>query len=162
MFIGGEGINFYKATGGLATPATSLEWQESKYGLSNMIMARMPILFSGVCVMDIANVEENNGVYTYTVYIQDRYGNPPIEGSSFTATLIPEDGEETLLRKVEYPDALVYSGTYRDPSDADTDNPFIIRVAPEPGDKVVFSFTPTCEETAPGCSGSDQEVTYKY
>ncbi len=44
LFAGGEGINLYKATGsGLTTGAPA--WQESKSGLSNLIMARMPILF---------------------------------------------------------------------------------------------------------------------
>lgn len=162
VFIGGEGINFYKATGGLVSPETGLEWQESKYGLTNRIMARMPILFSGICGMNIANIQENDGVYTYTVYIQDRYGNPPVEGSSFTVTLKPEEGEESVLLKVAYPDAQIYDGTYRDPSDADTDNPFIIRVAPEPDDKVEFVFTPTCQDTAPGCSGSPQEWTATF
>ncbi len=162
VFIGGEGINFYKATGDLGAPATSMEWQESKYGLTNRIMARMPILFSGICSMNIASIQENNGVYTYTVYIQDRYGNPPVEGSTFTVTLTPEEGEASVLLRVAYPDAQIYDGTYRDPSDADTDNPYIIRVAPEPGDKVEFVFTPTCQDTAPGCSGSAQEWTARF
>jgi len=159
LYIGGEGINLYKATSGLATGAPA--WNQSKLGLSNLIMARMPILFSGVCHMYIS--EEAAGFdVTYTVYIEDVNGNPPVSGSYFSAILDHPVGSDVTLKEVEYPDAYTYTGTWSDLSDPDTNNPYIIYATVAPGDKVVFTFTPTCVEEAPGCSGSEQVVTYPY
>ncbi|MBW1804726.1 MAG: hypothetical protein JRJ85_28880, partial [Deltaproteobacteria bacterium] len=42
FLIGGEGINMYRATDGFGTGAPA--WEVSKTGLTNLIMARMPIL----------------------------------------------------------------------------------------------------------------------
>jgi len=162
-YIGGEGINLSKATTGLV--AGSPAWTDSKSGLTNLIMARMPVLFTGPCSMEIADIEydADTGVYTYTIYIEDVNGNPPIVGSKFSAELLDADGKLiTVLRSVEYPDTYVYQGTWRDPTDPDTNDPFIIRVNPLPTQKVYFNFTPLCQDTAPGCSGSAQEITYSY
>ena len=160
LYIGGEGINLYKATSNLATGDP--QWQQSDSGLTNRIMARMPALFSGVCTMEIAETHNGGDSYTYTIYIQDVNGNPPIEGTTFTVTTHDADG--ALIRTVRdltYPDTRTYQGTWRDPSDASTNDPYIVDinftglVA-----EVKFSFTPTCEDAAPGCSGSNEEVSY--
>lgn len=161
LYVGGEGINFYKATTNLVTGQPV--WQTSKTGLTNLIMARMPILFTDVCSMNIASEEVQNNTYTYTVYVQDFNGNPPIVGSKFTATFKPKVGDEIVLLRVEYPDTYTYDGTWRDPTDIRTNRPFIVRVYnPGPLDKLTLNFTPTCLDAAPGCSGSEQEVTYVY
>ena len=157
LFIGGEGINFYKATTGLATGDPA--WQPSKNGLTNLVMARMPILFSDICTMSIYIVTYENNYVVYEVYIQDQNGNPPISGSVFTVTL-----NGASVRTVTYPDTLRYQGTFYDPSDPSTDNPYIISIYLDPTkeNKVVFSYKPTCGTGVPGCSGSNEEVTYTY
>ncbi len=160
LYIGGEGINLYKATSNLA--AGDPQWQQSDSGLTNRIMARMPVLFSGVCTMKIAETPNGGDSYTYTVYIEDVNGNPPIEGTTFAVTTHDADG--ALIRQVmdlTYPDTRTYQGTWRDPSDASTNDPYIVDIN-FTGDvaEVKFLFTPTCEDTAPGCSGSNEEVSY--
>jgi len=160
LFIGGEGINFYKASSGLTEKSPA--WFESKAGLSNLIMARMPILFTDDCSMDIT-AEFENGVATFTVYIQDHNGNPPIAGSNFTAVFEPDQGDTVNLYDIDYPDTYTYQGTFRNPADSDTDNPYVMRVPIVSGkDKVIFTFTPFCNEDgeAPGCSGQIEERTY--
>ena len=54
LYVGGEGINLYTAADGLDTGAP--EWAESKTGLDNLIMSRMPILFSGQSTMTVLPV----------------------------------------------------------------------------------------------------------
>ena len=162
-YIGGEGISFNKAVSGL--PVGIPEWNTSQAGLTNRIMTRMPILFTGPCAMTIDKIDydSDTGVYTYTVYVQDSNGNPPIVGSTFTVDLLDFEGKVVSnLLKVDYPDAYVYAGTKRDPANADTYDPFIIRANPLPFQKVRFSFVPLCLDVAPGCSGTAQEITFPY
>jgi hypothetical protein len=164
FYIGGEGINLYKATSGLnnGNPA----WQQSKSGLTNIIMARMPILFSGICEMKITETG-TYPTYTYTVYIEDENGNPPISNSTFTVKTYDANDDliDTLLNVI-YPDCYTYQGTFHDPSDASTDDPYIVSVtfSDTEAAKVVFTFTPTCNDpiTAPGCSGYMQEANYEH
>jgi hypothetical protein len=113
--------------------------------------------------MNIASIEydEDTGIYTYKVYIQDANGNPPIVGSNFTVVSKIGTTTTTLL-KVDYPDTYAYEGTWSDPTDSDTNRPFIIQRAPVTGEKITFTFTPLCQATVPGCSGSAQEQTYSY
>jgi hypothetical protein len=160
LYIGGEGINLYKATSGLNTGNPA--WQQSKSGLTNLIMARMPILFSGECYLYVSAPDiDDYGLATFTVYIEDTNGNPPISGSTFTAVL--NTGEETIvLLDVTYGDAYVHAGTWRDPSDPDTNWPYEISTQAVSGYEVTFTFTPTCGDAAPGCSGSDQAVIYIF
>ena len=158
LYIGGEGINLYKATSGLFSGAPV--WQESKSGFTNLIMARMPILFTGRCTMSVFTETEGNTV-TFTVYIQDENGNPPIEGSVFTAD-VERGTETTLLANVTYPDCYVHLGTFRDPGDPSTNNPYVFTLDVLPEDVVNFTFTPWCTEEAPGCSGAIQERTFQY
>jgi len=49
LYIGGEGISLSKASSGLMTGEPV--WQSSQNGLTNLIMARMPILFTGPCTI---------------------------------------------------------------------------------------------------------------
>ena len=157
LYIGGEGINLFKATSGLTGTDTPL-WQESKSGLTNLIMARMPILFSGLCDMDVTEDSPGN----YTVYIQDTNGIPPVVGSTFTVehTIAAEYDKVVVVRNLTYPDCYTHEGTFRDPADVDTDNPYEFDITVATGDKVEFTFTPTCETEAPGCSGAVQTETY--
>jgi|GEM_PF-1044072 len=159
LFAGGEGIHLYKAISGLATGSPS--WNQSDSGLTNYIMARMPILMSGECTMTIEDYRSGNTV-VYYVYIEDENGNPPIGGSTFQVTRgIP--GVTTLtLFNLTYPDALTYAGTWRDPADPTTKNPFVIVTEVQPDDTIWFVFTPRCEASAPGCSGSVQRISYEY
>ncbi|MCP4681245.1 MAG: hypothetical protein GY864_02805 [Desulfobacterales bacterium] len=244
LYIGGEGINLYKASIGLGTTAPA--WQASKSGLSNMIMARMPILFSGECAMSIddnstaipggnvltgtdgdtsagsptftsltdaqfqtsgaragdfltINTGADMGIYliinvldetrvtlnqnmtanagddisfsvdtpaaqvTYIVYVQDVNGNPPIAGSKFKAEYKPPSGDTVVFYDITYPDTYTYTGTFRDPSDAGTDNPYVVYLpGASAGGEMTFTYTPACDDAAPGCSGSDLELKYGF
>ncbi len=169
LFVGGAGINFYKASTGLDTGTPG--WIQSKTGLTNIIMARMPILFSGSVAMAVSADKSTAGVIsdleaggtgavvvvTYTIYIQDVNGNPPVTGSKLTVTQ-----GSTVIFTHEYPDTYVSDGTFRDPSDPTTNRPFILTVPVSRYNKVTFSFTPYCKDNAPGCSGSEQVLTYQY
>ncbi|MDY6988040.1 MAG: invasin domain 3-containing protein [Thermodesulfobacteriota bacterium] len=160
LYIGGEGINLYKATGGALFTGAPV-WQESKSGLTNLIMARMPILFTGPCTMSIFT-ERNGNIVTFTVYIQDENGNPPVEGSVFFSEYEPETGDSVTLANVTYPDCYVHQGTFRDPGDPSTNDPYMFTVTVLSGDKVHFTFTPWCTDVAPGCSGAIQNRVYQY
>ncbi|MBF0117239.1 MAG: Ig-like domain-containing protein [Desulfobacterales bacterium] len=152
LLLGGEGINLYKATTGLSTGNPS--WKESKSGLTNLIMARAPILFSGECTMTIYEERTGNNV-TYRVYIQDKNGNPPISGSTFVAKTTTQ-----TLRDITYGDVYRHQGTNPNSS---TDDPYILSTTVTPGEsQVTFTFTPTCQDTAPGCSGGKQERIFYY
>jgi hypothetical protein len=167
IFVGGEGINFYKAVG-VAQPASGFYaatplWMQSKTGLNNLVMTRMLALFSGICEMTISENPIYAPTYIYTVYIQDRNGNPPIAGTIFKVETFDID-DKLILTPIDivYPDALTYRGTFRDPSNPDTDNPYQISVTYSPGGiaKTVFTYTPTCLDETPGCSGSSEVVEF--
>ncbi|MDZ7699068.1 MAG: invasin domain 3-containing protein [Deltaproteobacteria bacterium] len=165
FLIGGDGINLYRATTGFNTG--SPEWRVSKTGLTNLLMARMPILFSGNCTMSITETYDPvDDVYTYTIYIQDTNGNPPISGSTFTAiTYAADDTIIAKLTEIEYPDTYKANGTFSDPADVTTDLPytFDIAFAPLGVDHVTFTFIPINDtSTVPGSSGSKQEVSYTH
>ena len=169
LFVGGEGINLYGATSGLdmGNPA----WYESKSGITNLIMARMPVLFSGECFMTTYRTDYGNGLTYFETYIQDVNGNPPLEGSTFTAIATPRTGltpppQPLTFWDVAYPDiyktphgSLIH-GTFRDPSNGATNDPYWVAVNGNLYESVTFTFTPKCEVDAPGCSGSAQAWTY--
>ncbi|MDM8552590.1 invasin domain 3-containing protein [Desulfobacterales bacterium HSG2] len=113
LYIGGEGINFFKATTGLDAGAPV--WQESKSGLTNLIMARTTVLFSGKCEKTI-NVDANGN---YTIYVEDKNGNPPIAASKIVIHY-----DNNTFSEYRYPDVLVHKGTWRDRSDSSTNDPF--------------------------------------
>ena len=171
LLIGGEGINMYKATSGIGVGNPN--WIISKSGLSNLIMSRMPALFSNRCTMSVIEstpdpLSPNDKLFR--VYIQDENGNPPIKGSIFQIKTYDFAG--VILPFVEdlvYPDTLVYQGTFSDPGNALTNNPFEYRITVYPGvnminrvNKVEFIFTPECDEVSPGCSGSSVVKTFTY
>jgi hypothetical protein len=166
LFAGGEGISLHKATSGLDTGAPS--WYDSKNGISNLIMARMPVLFSGECFLTVYRTDFGDGRSYFEVYIEDINGNPPIEGSQFLAEAY--DADDTLVGTywdVTYPDCYstphgaVIHGTFRDPSNGITNDPYWIG-ADYRGEVayVTFKFTPKCEAETPGCSGATQWLTY--
>ena len=139
--------NFLKAGEGLGTGTPV--WQESRSGLTNLIMARMTVLFSGQCETDVISVTDDNGSFYYMVYIQDKNGNPPIAGTEITAKYIYEDGPSELI--YTYPDTLIHRGTWRDPSASLTDLPMYFSL-PEGATRIDFSFTAPCGTSVPGCS----------
>jgi len=166
LYVGGEGINLYEATSGVDIGNPS--WVSSKYGLSNLLMARMPVLFSGECFMTVYPTNYGDGRYYYEIYVEDVNGNPPIQGSSFTAkSYLGTTAVETYI-DVTYPDlyktphGVIYHGTFRDPSDGTTNDPYTVFVDHRSGetDRMIFEFTPKCESGVPGCSGSKQTLTY--
>jgi hypothetical protein len=160
LTVGGEGIHLYQSTSGLTTGTPS--WASSKAGFTNELMARIPILFSGPAVMSVQTVYYENIVF-FTIYIQDVNGNPPIEGSTFTATYEPESGDTQTWYDIEYSDAYTYQGTFRDPGNGHTNNPFRASAMVSPGDKVEFVFTPANTlPDVPGSSGSNQTLTFNF
>ena len=167
LFVGGEGINLYKATSGLDSGTPS--WYESKGDISNLIMARMPVLFSGECFMSIYRTDYGNGYSYFEIYIEDENGNPPLKGSTFTAIATAREGvtpTELTYWDVTYPECYTtphgasIHGTFRDPSDGATNDPYFVSANGNSYELVTFTFTPTCETDAPGCSGSNQTWTY--
>jgi hypothetical protein len=156
LYAGGD-INFFKAVTGLTTGDPA--WQPSNSGLSSTIMARMPVLFTGYCNMFIDYIRYENLLF-FTVYIQDSNGNPPVAGSSFEVTA----GDDTLL-ELDYADTYEHRGTFPDPSDPRTDNPytFLVPIDCEEDDfEVSFEFTPACQDGVPGCSGLEEERIYSF
>nr|HPQ29873.1 hypothetical protein [Desulfobacteraceae bacterium] len=143
-------------------------WMDSNNGLSNIIMARMPILFSGQCSMSWDITRYDNTVW-FKVYIEDQNGNPPIEGSTFTAVITPSEGDEWTAYDIEYPDCYTHTGTFRDPGNPSTNNPYWFSFTISPPESideestvdVELTFTP--ENTLPDAPGSSgQEQTYKW
>ena len=105
-----------------------------------------------------------NTMYNYTVYIQDLNGNPPISGSLFRVETYGIAGSliSTVFNKT-YADVVVDEGTFRDPNDPDTDIPYEFSINfTDIVAEAKFTFTPTCQESAPGCSGSTQEESFMH
>lgn len=161
IYIGGEGINLHRAAGNLATG--SLVWEQSKSGLTNLIMARMPILFSGECTMDIRENQISSSLVNFTVYIEDVNGNPPIAGSTFTVKHITPDAT-LIMADIVYPDCYTHQGTFSNPADASTNNPYVFWVRIGSEHEVEFTFTTPASSypNPPGTSGTDETVTYLY
>jgi hypothetical protein len=128
LFIGGEGISFYKAVNGLAEG--NPDWEESQNGLTNLVMARMPVLFSGECFMTIYLTGYESTVFEYTdyssvraiklnfdVFIQDVNGNPPVIDSYFLALQESDFVDDIKLAEMTYADSYTNIGTWSDPPD---------------------------------------------
>lgn len=163
LFVGGEGISLHKATSGLDTGTPS--WYESKSGISNLIMARMPVLFSGECFMTVYRTNYGDGRSYFEIYIEDKNGNPPLQGSTFSAIAYPPAGSTlTPLTywDITYPECYTtphgsfVHGTFRDPSNGATNDPYWATVNYNFYERIEFIFTPRCDAEAPGCSGSAQ------
>ncbi len=163
VYAGGEGISLFKASGGLNDGA--LQWYESKTGLENLIMARMPILFTGQTSLSYIPVYLGGSRFYFEVYMEDINGNPPIVGSTFTAITYDAKGGviETIYTKT-YCDNYVEEGTYRDPSNPTTNIPIVTPVVDFSGEvaKVEFTFTPACNTAVPGCSGAAQVAAFGF
>jgi len=181
LYIGGEGINFYVTDSFSQLDTGHLNWQESKIGLSNLIMARRSVLFSDTCEMTVREQilwgnPDTVAYFLYEIYVQDKNGNPPIQGSMLTYnTYKVSDGEYKVLDAdvniCDYADTMVSYGTYRDKSDPETNNPFRMyfmmgKQASVRG--VDFKFSPARKTgstgiIAPGSSGSKQKSPrYEY
>ncbi|MBW1804725.1 MAG: hypothetical protein JRJ85_28875 [Deltaproteobacteria bacterium] len=101
-------------------------------------------------------------IYHYRIFIQDTNGNPPIQLSNFAVTTWAADGAyiSTVL-DVTYPDVYTYTGTFRDPSDFSTWNPYAVRIDYSGAvAETRFTFTPACTTAVPGCSGSSEKISY--
>ncbi|MBF0201347.1 MAG: hypothetical protein HQK66_08545 [Desulfamplus sp.] len=161
IYVGGQGIGFYRSQ----ASATELpEWTESSQGLSNTIMARIPVLFSGEAGMWYQIIQYDNLVFL-NVYIQDVNGNPPIAGSTYSAAFSSSEGDNYNWDDLTYPDTYTYRGTYRDPGNAYTNNPYRYRVLVGSGDEITLTYVPTCDEgddRGAGCSGSEQTYTISF
>ncbi|MCP4349420.1 MAG: hypothetical protein GY795_28400 [Desulfobacterales bacterium] len=179
LFIGGAGISLYKAAKGLNIGRP--DWQKSQTGLTNLIMARFPVLFSGECTLDvrIANVERDGvdsgsqpintplfegDVVTFHIYVQDKNGNPPVEGSALymerlyttpSGTNIVTDYSKT------YEDALTSTGTWRDPNDMLTNRPVVVSSTMQHGMTVKIRYVSKCSNQVPGCSGGVVSLTFE-
>ncbi len=150
LYIGGEGINFFKAANGLDNGAPV--WQESRSGLTNLIMARTPVLFSGLCELEWTTEPLDSGT-KHIIYLQDKNGNPPIAGTNIKVTVTDADGNETTRMNRTYSDTLIHKGTWRDPSDPTTNNPYEFYTGP--GESLGIVRTPVCGNSVPGCSWGD-------
>ncbi len=110
LFIGGEGINLYRAENGLETG--SLDWENSGDGLTNRIMARTQVIFTGIGdpgsspYFDYTfSVEPDtpaasldggpNVSVGFNVCAEDAFGNPPTPGSTISYSV--DGGGETSL-----------------------------------------------------------------
>ncbi len=153
IFAGGEGINLYKSS----LDTGNLSWEKSMQNLSNLIFARIPVLFSGDC--NLTTQLNNNILY---IWVRDSNYNPPIKGSSLVvrAYNIAEEKEEEILN-VEYGDEYLYKGTFDDPTHPY--GPYIVPLDYSKYKYYEITFTPYCSDpvTAPGCS-SGGSVTIKY
>ena len=163
LYIGGEGINCYQATEGLSSG--NPVWQERKNGLTNVIMTRMPILFSGTCTLTVDALRFGDIVY-FTVYVQDGNGNPPISGSKFTAKHTAANTDITFY-DITYPDCFTHQGTFRDPGNPYTNIPYTFTaylvLDPLQRDKIEITFqSANTLPEAPGNSGGTQTITYNY
>jgi hypothetical protein len=172
LFVGGGGINLHKASTGLDTGTVA--WVESKTGMTNLIMARMPILFSDNMWMTITpsksvaevlkEIDENPSrdvVVTYKIYIEDRNGNPPVRGAKLTIIRgITVIGELTIT------DEYLHVGTWPDKNNPLTNWPYFINVSVYSGDLIRFLLTNNSEcltpGLSPGCAGSSQTMTFSY
>ncbi len=165
IYTGGEGINFFRTSGGVSAGTPS--WQESADGLSNRIMARIPVLFSGECIMSADYVMYDNIVFL-TVYIQDANGNPPIAGSTFNATYnsVAEGGGDFVWTNLTYGDVYTYQGTFRDPGNGYTNFPYRYTVMVGSGDEITLTYVPLCndgDDMGAGCSGGgEQTITIPF
>ena len=171
LFAGGEGIHMFKAThDGSATRLDqgALYWQVSEAGLTNLIMARSPMLFTGGVefYMDSKSVAGHTTYtdVTYTWRIEDLNGNPPIHGSTMVAKRYKlKDDKYELIDTIpikDYGDEMRSAGTWYDKNDQTTYRPFVWSARFKAGtlDKVELVFTAYCDTDIPGCSGGQQMI----
>jgi len=149
LYVGGEGINMYYSVD------SGEQWSQRKNGLTNRIMARMPVLFTDNCSLNIYPDSQIVPV-NFKIYIQDKHNNPPIAGSTFEIWTIKNGTRDQKLYSKGYSDSLVNNGTYSDPGNPATDNPILFSYSGYL--PIEFCFTPTCDNEAPGCSGGERSI----
>lgn len=165
LYVGGEGIAFHYAGSGLAAGMLP-QWMDGTQGLSNRVMARIPVLFSGEAVLSYDLIQYDDLVFL-TVYIQDYNGNPPIAGSTYSASFHSESaGQDYTWDDFTYPDTYSYRGTFRDPGNGLTNNPYQYVTLVGSGDEITLTYNPLCnegEDRQAGCSGgSEQTYTISF
>ncbi len=160
LYAGGEGISFYKSSGGVSN-ANPL-WENSATGFTNTIMARIPILFSGQVGLTYKYVQYDDVIFM-DVYLQDVNGNPPIAGSTFKVTFHSESaGEDYSWTNIVYPDTYSYQGTFSNPANGYTNHPYRYRFQAGTGDELTITYMLKCnsgEDKGAGCSGGGGEET---
>ncbi|MBF0573773.1 MAG: hypothetical protein HQK69_08440, partial [Desulfamplus sp.] len=160
LYAGGDGISFYRSSGGV-TNALPV-WENSSKGLTNTIMARIPVLFSGQVGIDYKYIRYENVIFL-DIYLEDINGNPPIEGSTFKVAYTSESsGDEYTWTDIVYPDSYTYRGTFRDPSNGYTNNPYRYRFQAGSGDELNITYSLKCnpeDDRQAGCSGGGGEET---
>ncbi|MBF0205092.1 MAG: hypothetical protein HQK67_12505 [Desulfamplus sp.] len=158
LYAGGEGIAFYRTSGSVSNGLPV--WQNSSNGLTNTIMARIPVLFSGQAIPSYKYVIYDNVVFL-SVYLQDVNGNPPIAGSTFKVSY--KNADKTYSwDNIVYPDTYSYRGTFRDPANGYTNNPYEYRAQVSPGDEITITYMLKCntaDNKGAGCSGGGAEET---
>lgn len=123
LFLGGEGINHYKATDGLASGEP--EWQKSTEGLTNLIMARMPIILSGAPIFCAGkSTDDATGITTYEIYLEDVNGNTPPEGRVILKDISQDENKQTVYTYT-FSGFFTDSGHFFDLNDISTDWPII-------------------------------------
>ncbi|SLM32191.1 exported hypothetical protein [Desulfamplus magnetovallimortis] len=162
LYVGGDGIALNRAVTGL-TNGQPL-WEDSSDGLSNLIMARIPVLFSGLTFIEYKYIQYEELVFL-SIYLHDINGNPPIAGSTFKVEYHSEAASEDYTWiDIEYPDTYTYTGTFRDPGNGYTNNPYNYRLLVGSGDTITITYMLQCndgegEDREAGCSGGGVEVT---
>ncbi|MCP4689628.1 MAG: hypothetical protein GY859_16360 [Desulfobacterales bacterium] len=163
IYMGTEGINLYTADEGILTGEPV--WRESKTGIDNTIMARMPILNSGdpELTVDISIVRCSPMItYRFTSYFEDVNGNPPVMGAAYNFVFKPKSGDGFTAQHV-YGDEYWGPGTFHDPSRPATNNPFIEDVTPMSiGDAVTITATLSASDEAPGGADYLKIVEWLY
>lgn len=165
LYAGGEGISFYRSSGSVSSAFPI--WEESSTGLSNSIMARIPVLFSGQVGMTYKYVRYDNIVFL-SIYLQDVNGNPPIAGSTFKVEYHNETASKDYTwTDIVYPDAYTYQGTFRDPANGYTNNPYTYTTMVGSGDNITITYMLKCntdEDRGAGCSGGggEESVTLSF
>lgn len=157
LFSGEVGFQAYNeasetlyAIGGasIITPTTTSDWAEVKA------------------------VGDSSRTVEFTFYVQDINGNPPIVGTTvMLRTYKLEEGDykeiDTITLKT-YGDDLISGGTWRDPTNEDTNIPFTYTINfGDPIVKVEFILTQSAScntepVESPGCNGGNETLTYTY
>ncbi len=140
IFAGGEGINFYKADN-TEIASGNPNWQVSKSGLTNRIMARMPVLFSGTVELKVIVVrdtdadgkldyedEKTGSIITLSDVLVGKVKYDTLrswvesQGYAFIVYVEDENGNPPIAESnitIEYLDCEVGGGTYLNETYAD-------------------------------------------
>ncbi len=94
LYIGGQGISFHRAINGVAEG--SPQWIKNEEGLTNTIMARIPIVVSDENTLQMNVVSEmvSRGQVEFVMTIEDQYGHPPVSGTVLRVMRESDDATE--------------------------------------------------------------------